>query len=248
MKGLSGSDLAAMKISGRVAAQILNDLGRVIRPGISTKDIETFFDNELCRHAGMTAAFKGYSGYPAAVCVSVNDEVIHGIPAVKRVLREGDLVSVDLGIRYKGTYVDTASTYAVGQISDAAKKLCRVTREALDRGIAQARAGAQIGDVAYAIQKVVEDNGFSVVRQFVGHGIGKELHLPPEVPNFGSPRSGYVLEEGAAIAIEPMVSAGGYEVVVQPDGWTAKMKDGSLSAHYEHTVAITKDGPLIITL
>ena len=245
--GISAVDLASMKVSGKVAAQILKDLNSVIVPGISTWDIEKFFDNELSRHKGMSASFKGYSGYPSSVCVSVNDVVIHGIPSPEKIIDEGDLVSVDLGIKYKGTHVDTAATYMVGKVSDAAKKLSKVTFDALWKGIEQARVGSAIGDIAYAVQSFVESNGFSVIRQFVGHGIGKELHLPPEVPNFGVPRSGYQLKRNIAIAIEPMVSAGGYEVEVQPDGWTAKMKDGSLSAHFEHTVVITQDGPLVVT-
>jgi methionyl aminopeptidase len=181
------------------------------------------------------------------VCVSLNDEVIHGIPLQERIVKDGDLVSVDLGIQYKGVFVDAAYTYMVGKVSNLAKKLCRVTMDALWEGIKKAKAGLTVGDVAFAVQNRAEKNGFSVIRQFVGHGIGKSLHLPPEVPNFGEPASGFKLRRGMAIAIEPMVSAGDYEVVIAPDGWTARMKDGSLSAHYEHTVFITENGPIIIT-
>ena len=244
---LSEADLAAMQKAGKAAAQILRDLESFIAPQASTKDIEKFFDNALDKHAGMSAAFRGYNGFPASVCVSLNDEVIHGIPSDTRTIKSGDLVSVDLGIKYKGVYVDCAYTYMVGEVSDLARKLCKVTQAALWEGIGQALPGSRVGDVANAVQNLAEKNGFSVVRQFVGHGIGKDLHLPPEVPNFGKKGVGFEFKENIALAIEPMVAVGKYEVVIDKDGWTARTKDGSLSAHYEHTVVVTKNGPVVVT-
>jgi methionyl aminopeptidase len=245
---LREADLAAMQKAGKTAAVILRDLESFIKPRISTKDIERFFDNALAKYAGMSAAFKGYNRFPASVCVSLNDEVIHGIPSDTRIVKNGDLVSVDLGIKYKGVYVDTACTYMVGEVSELARTLCRVTKEALWEGIKQALPGARVGDVGSVVQNLAEKNGFSVVRQFVGHGIGRDLHLPPEVPNFGKKKVGFEFKENIALAIEPMVAVGGYEVVIDNDGWTARTKDGSLSAHYEHTVVVTKNGPLVITV
>ncbi|MCP4652458.1 MAG: type I methionyl aminopeptidase [Candidatus Omnitrophica bacterium] len=244
---LAHNELMVMREAGKVAADVLRSLKKVIKAGISTKDIETFFDRRLDKYPAMTAAFKGYSGYPASVCVSLNDEVIHGIPSSERLIEDGDIVSVDLGIKYKGLFVDTACTYAVGKVPALAKKLIKATESALAVGIKKAKIGLKVGDISSSIQKSIERKGFSAVRQFVGHGIGRELHLPPEVPNFGEPGSGEELKEGRVIAIEPMVTVGGYEVEVLADGWTAKTKDGSLSAHIEHTVAITKKGPLVIT-
>lgn len=235
-----------MRKSGRAAACILKKLKRRIKPGISTKDIEIYFDRSLERYPEMDAAFKGFSGYPSSICVSVNEEVIHGIPSVREI-REGDLVSVDLGIEYKGLFVDTAYTYLIGKASLLQKQLRKVTFLALFEGIKKAKVGAKIGDIGYAIQSFVEKYGFSVVRKFVGHGIGRDLHLSPEVPNFGKQGEGEELREGMVLAIEPMVSAGGFEVEVLADGWTVKTKDNALSAHFEHTVAITKRGPKILT-
>lgn len=244
---LTSQDLRTMRQAGKVAAAILKQLKAVIKPGISTKDIELFFDKFLSNYPEMSAPFKGFYGYPSSVCVSINEEVIHGIPSTKRFIKDGDVVSVDLGIKYRGLCVDTAYTYAIGRVSKQAKQLINATYKALFKGIAQAKAGNKVGDVAAAVQSHVEKNKFSVVRKFVGHGIGKELHLPPEIPNFGQVDTGEVLEEGMAIAIEPMVCAGHYDVEVLNDGWTAKTKDGSLAAHFEHTIAITKRGPWIVT-
>lgn len=247
MRGpLTRQDLKIMRKAGKVASAILRKLKGFIKPGVSTKDIEAFFERELSKQPGMEAAFKGFMGYPASCCVSVNDEVIHGIPSPK-VVKSGDLVSVDIGIKYQNLYVDTAYTYGVGSISPLAKKLIKTTRESLKCGICQVKSGKRIGDVSAAVQKSVEKSGFSVIKRFVGHGVGRDLHLPPEVPNFGSPGQGAELTEGYAIAIEPMVSSGDFDVDILGDGWTAKTKDGSLSAHFEHTVAITKKGPWILT-
>lgn len=243
---LSHVDMVNMQEAGKVAFAVLKELKKIIKPGIVTRDIELYFEDKLLACPGMTAAFKGFSGYPASVCVSINEEIIHGIPSSK-IIEEGDLVSVDLGIKYKGLFVDSAYTYIVSKASRLAKKLTKVTLAALQKGIKEARVGAKIGDIGFAIQRFVQREGFSVIRKFVGHGIGRQLHLPPEVPNFGQKGEGEELYEGMVIAIEPMVSAGSFEVDVMSDGWTAKTKDNSLSAHFEHTVAITKKGPWILT-
>lgn len=273
---LTHDDFGTMHVAGKVSAQILKDLEKFIVAGITTKDIESFFDSELAKHPGMTAAFRGVNGYPASLCVSVNEEIIHGIPS-DRLIGEGDVVSVDLGIIYQGLFVDTAYTYIAGSTPvrlergstpvrlergsaperqrgsgvpgrrAQAEKMIAVTKKALECGIAAARVGNRIGDVGSAVQKRVEENKFSVIRKFVGHGIGRTLHAYPEVPNFGRPGEGELLEEGMAIAIEPMVSAGSYDISVMNDGWTVKTKDNSLAVHFEHTIAITKDGPWILT-
>jgi len=243
---LTSQELATMSKAGKVAAKVLKKLGKFIKPGIATKDIEDFFEKELENYPGMEPAFKGYMGYPAACCVSVNEEIIHGIPSDRRI-KDGDIVSVDLGIKYKGLFVDTAYTYGIGRISGLAKKLIKVSLKALYEGISKARAGLRVGDVGFAVQGFVEKNNFSVIRSFVGHGIGRDLHIEPEVPNFGQKGQGELLEKGFAIAIEPMVSTGSFEVDILGDGWTAKTKDSSLSAHFEHTVAITDKGPCILT-
>ncbi len=236
-----------MRAAGQVASGILKKFRFFLRAGISTKDIEEFFEDNLREYPEMEFAFKGYMGYPASCCVSVNEEIIHGIPSVDRLIKDGDLVSIDLGIKYRGLFVDTAYTYIVGKVSRPARKLVKATFKALHVGIRQIKPGARVGDVSWAIQRFVEKSGFSVIRKFVGHGIGRELHLAPEVPNFGEKGQGPVLEEGCAVAVEPMVSAGGFEIDILNDGWTAKTKDNSLSAHFEHTIAITKKGPWILT-
>jgi len=243
---LSRQDLMIMREAGKVAAAILKRLKGFIRPGVSTKDVEEFFEREISKYPGMEAAFKGFMGYPASCCVSVNEEIIHGIPSQK-IIRDGDLVSVDLGIKYKGLFVDTAYTYMIGKVSSLAKRLVKTTRKSLKKGISRMMAGGKVGDVSSAIQKQVEKNGFSVIRRFIGHGIGRGLHLPPEVPNFGEENKGKELCVGYAIAIEPMVSAGDFDVDISSDGWTAKTKDNSLAAHFEHTIAITEKGPWVLT-
>lgn len=245
-ESLTAEEFALMRKAGKVASGVLKSLRRFIKPGITTKAIEEFFEKELAEHPGMEPAFKGFMGYPAALCVSLNEEIIHGIPS-KRKICSGDLVSVDLGIRYKGLFVDTAYTYPVGRVGSLAKRLLRTSLKSLYLGIALAKPGGHIGDVSSAIQERVEKKGFSVIRRFVGHGIGKSLHLPPEVPNFGQRNQGPQLVEGSAIAVEPMVSVGSFDVDISDDGWTAKTKDNSISAHFEHTVAITKRGPWILT-
>jgi methionyl aminopeptidase len=246
-ENITQQELKIMRQAGVVASAVLKKMKRRISPGISTKDIENFFDEYILKYSGMDAAFKGFKGYPASICVSVNEEIIHGIPS-SRIVHEGDIVSVDLGIKYQGLFVDTAYTYVAGRTHALAKKLLKVTRNSLFEGIKRAKVGARIGDIGSAIQRFVEKNGFSIIRKFVGHGIGRGLHLLPEVPNFGEEGMGVELEEGMVIAIEPMVAAGNYEADILDDGWTAKTRDNSLSAHFEHTVAITKHGPKILTL
>lgn len=236
-----------MRIPGKVAGQFLKQLRRIIRPGISTKDIEIHFDKMLARYPGMDAAFKGYCDYPASLCVSINDEIIHGIPRPEHIIKDGDFVSVDLGIKYKGLFVDTAYTYPTGKVSAIGRKLLKVGHNSLARALKKVRIGAYIGDIGSTIQNYVESNGFSVIRKFVGHGIGRVLHCPPEVPNFGVENTGEILKEGMVIAIEPMVTSGGSEVAILDDGWTVKTQDNSLSVHFEHTVAVTRRGPCIIT-
>lgn len=243
---LTAADVAAMRDAGKIAAVALRRFRKFLKPGMATRELEIYFKSYLDGYPGMEPAFKGFMGYPGLLCVSINDEVIHGI-AGPRVIEDGDVVSIDLGIKYKGVFVDSAYTYLVGHASGLAKKLVKVTLKALYEGIKKAKVGACIGDVGYSIQRFVEKRDLSVIRRFVGHGIGKHLHEPPEIPNFGNPGAGQCLCEGMAIAIEPMVSSGDYEVEIADDGWTAKTKDGSLSAHFEHTVLITAKGPLILT-
>ncbi|MEI8350357.1 MAG: type I methionyl aminopeptidase [Candidatus Omnitrophota bacterium] len=243
---LSEAEIVTMREAGKVAASILEHIGTIIRPGITTKDIEYTFDERLSTYNGMESAFKGFMGYPASLCVSVNDEIIHGIPSLRQ-LHDGDDVGVDLGIKYKGLFVDTAYTYVVGKAVAATKKIVDTARKALYEGIKAVKVGGRVGDIGFAVQQFVEKNGFSVIRRFVGHGIGKNLHLYPEIPNFGEIGEGPELQEGMAIAIEPMIVAGSFEVEIANDGWTARTQDGLLSAHFEHTVAVTKKGPLILT-
>ena len=246
IKPLSSQELITMRKAGKVAATILKKLPFFLKPGITTNAIAEFFENELNKYSDMELAFKGFMGYPASCCVSVNEEIIHGIPSEK-IVKNGDLVSVDLGIKYKGLFVDTAHTYVVGKANPLARRLVKITLKALQEGIRQIKPGKKVGDIGFAIQKLVEKNGFSVIRKFVGHGIGRELHMAPEVPNFGDKGQGPRLEEGFVLAVEPMVSAGTFEVEVLKDGWTAKTKDNSLSAHFEHTIAITKKGSWVLT-
>ncbi len=234
-----------MARAGRVCALALDAVRGIIAPGVSTKEIERFV-HDLIRENGGRPAFLGYRGYPASICASVNDQVVHGIPS-ERKLREGDIISVDLGVDYKGYFGDAAVTFAVGEVSPAVQKLMRVTEESLELGIRQAVAGGRLSDISHAIQAHAEANGFSVVRSFVGHGIGRALHEEPQVPNFGPPGKGPRLQKGMALAIEPMVNAGGWKVRILEDGWTAVTEDGSLSAHYEHTVIVDEGQPAVLT-
>ena len=240
-------ELNSMQKACKISAGALQLVGKSIEPGISTLELDRIAENFI-RSQGATPNFKGYSGYPATACISINNEVIHGIPSKKRILKAGDIVSVDLGAAFEGYNGDNAATFAVGDISDEAKRLIDATRESLYEGIKAARAGGRIGDIGAAIQQYVEARGFSVVREFVGHGIGTKLHEAPEVPNYGTSGKGIRLMPGMTIAIEPMINMGLPGVKTLSDGWTVETKDGSLSAHFEHTVAITTDGPQILTL
>ena len=238
--------IAKMAVAGRITGEALALAGEMIRPGITTKQL----DDKIRHHiekCGARPSFLGYGGFPASACISVNNEVIHGIPG-GRVLEEGDIVKVDVGAYIGGFHGDSACTFPVGKISDEAQRLIDVTRESFFKGVEAAeREGARLGDVGHAIQSYVEANGFSVVRKYVGHGVGHDLHEDPNVPNFGTAGRGVRICRGMVIAIEPMVNAGSYEVTERPDKWTVVTKDGSLSAHYEHTVASTADGARLLT-
>ena len=241
----SQDEIQTMDRCNRIVAQILMVLKKQIEPGITTMDLERSAER-MCMDAGVKAAFKGYRGYPCVLCASVNEEVVHGIPSSRKVLREGDIVGLDFGVVLNGYYGDSATTVPVGRISDEAAGLLGVTRASLHQGIAMARPGNRLSDVSATIQEHAEQNGFSIVREFVGHGIGTALHEDPQVPNYGSPGSGPVLKEGLVLAIEPMINAGRADVRIEADGWTARTVDGSLSAHFERSIAITQDGPWIL--
>jgi methionyl aminopeptidase len=242
----SPAEIERMRAANALVARVLAELAAMVAPGVSTLDLDAAAEKSV-RAAGAEPAFKGYRGYPATLCASVNDQVVHGIPS-KRPLGSGDIVSLDMGVKLNGFFGDSAVTVAVGQVSDDVKALLRVTEEALEHGIAQVRIGARISDIGHAIQNHVEANGFTVVREFVGHGIGAALHEEPQIANYGEPGRGPRLAEGMTLAIEPMVNMGKPSVKVLADGWTAVTRDGSLSAHFEHTVAVTKNGPLVMTL
>lgn len=243
----TGRELKIMKEACSISAGALEVAGKAVEPGVTTAEIDRLAE-EYIRRRGGEPNFKNYEGYPATACISINNEVIHGIPSEKRKLRAGDIVSIDLGAKFDGYHGDNAATFACGDVSPEAKRLMDTTRESLYEGIRAACAGGRIGDIGHAVQSYVEARGYSVVRQFVGHGVGTHLHEAPEVPNFGIPGRGIRLMPGMTIAIEPMVNAGGYDVKVQPDGWTVLTKDGSLSAHFEHTIVITADGPKVMTV
>jgi len=241
----SPAEIERMRAASQLVARILDELAVMVVPGVSTADLDAAAEQKV-RAAGAEPAFKGYRGYPATLCASANEQVIHGIPN-RMPLKAGDIISLDMGVKLGGYYGDSAVTVPVGRVSDAAASLLRVTQEALEKGIAQVRVGGRISDIGHAIQKHVEVNGFSVVREFVGHGIGASLHEEPQIANYGEPGRGPRLAEGMTLAIEPMVNMGKPAVKVLADGWTAVTKDGSLSAHFEHTVAVTKNGPDVLT-
>ena len=240
------AEIELMAKANRVVAQVLRAVKAEVRPGVSTAKLDAMAE-AMCRDAGAKPGFKGYHGYQYSLCCSVNSEVVHGFPRSDP-LREGDILSMDFGVVLNGFHGDAALTVAVGQVSPEAKRLMEATECSLAAGIELMRPGKRLGDVSAAIQKVVEEAGFSVVRQFVGHGIGRALHEDPQVPNFGKAGRGVELKPGLVLAIEPMVNAGGYEVKILADGWTAVTADGKLSAHFEHTVAVTEDGPRILSL
>lgn len=240
-------ELSLMKEACVISAGALKAAGAAVEPGVSTEEINRIAHNFITKN-GAIPTFKGYNGYPAATCISINDEVIHGIPSKKRIIKAGDIVSIDVGATLNGYVGDNAATFAAGDISPEAQRLCDTTRESLYEGIKAAVAGGRIGDIGSTIQRYCEERDFSVVREFTGHGVGKQMHEDPSVPNFGTPGRGVRLLPGMTIAIEPMINMGGAGIRQLPDGWTIKTKDGSLSAHFEHTVAITADGPVILTM
>ena len=242
----TAAELEKMRAAGRLVGQVLTALAAKVAPGVTTADLDAIAEG-LIVDAGAIPAFKGYHGYPATICASVNDEVIHGIPSGKRVLEAGDVVSIDVGAALGGYYGDSAVTLPVGLVSEEAARLLRVTDESLYKAIDTVKPGGRVSDIGHAVQKHVEAHGFSVVREFVGHGIGQAMHEEPQVPNYGEPGRGPRLAEGMVLAIEPMVNAGKPAVKVLSDGWTAITRDRSLSAHFEHTVAVTADGPWILT-
>ncbi len=241
----SKKEIDAIERSCRVVAEVLRRLKRKIRPGVYTKELDVMAEQWI-REMNAEPAFKNYRGYPATLCVSINEEIVHGIPSHRK-LKEGDIVSIDVGVRHDGYYGDAAATFPVGEVAPNALQLIKVTRESLYRGIEQARAGNHLSDISQAIQSWVERFGFSVVRDFVGHGIGKDLHEPPQIPNYITPGKGVRLEVGMVFALEPMINIGTHRVKILDDGWTAITEDHSLSAHFEHTVAITDNEPRILT-
>jgi methionyl aminopeptidase len=242
----SPAEVEKMHRAGLVVWDVLSSLRAMVAPGVSTMDLEKFAERRTTEHHAR-AAFKGYRGFPCVLCTSVNNEIVHGIPSPARKLKDGDIVSIDYGAQLDGFYGDAAVTVPVGKISPELEKLLRVTRESLDRAIEQIRLGNRLSDISYAVQSWVEENGFSVVREFVGHGIGTVMHEELQVPNYGAPGHGPRLQEGMTLAIEPMVNMGHAAVRVLADHWTAVTADGSYSAHFEHTVAVTSNGPLILT-
>lgn len=242
----TAQDLAAMRAAGRILAEILRRVQESVRDGVTTQDLDRLAAG-LMADAGVESAFLGYRGYPRNICVSIDDQVVHGIPG-NRVVREGQIASIDMGIKYKGFYSDAAITVPVGKVPKEAKRLIEATRKSLAAGIRQMRPGNRLSDISHAIQQCAEQHGYSVVRQFVGHGIGTALHEDPEIPNFGQEGQGPILKAGMVFAVEPMVNQGTWECEVLDDGWTAVTADGKLSAHWEHTVAITETGAEILTL
>ncbi len=243
----TAEELAAMREAGRIVAVTLAALREAVKPGVTTAQLDVIAE-EMAHRQGAVPSFKGYRGYPASLCASLNQEVVHGIPNPRRVLHEGDIISLDYGVIYKGLQGDGAITVPVGKVSDLARRLMDVTQHALGEGIAQVRPNNRLSDIGHAIQAYVEGEGFSVVRQYVGHGIGRSMHEEPNVPNFGVAGRGPLLKPGMVFALEPMVNVGTYETAVLEDGWTVVTEDGSLSAHFEHTVAVTADGPVVLTL
>ena len=242
----SASELERMREAGRLVGEVLTELTSLVAPGVTTADLDAAAEKRILA-AGAVPAFKGYHGYPATICASLNEEVIHGIPSGRRVLKAGDILSIDVGASLDGYFGDSAVTLPVGRVTEEAATLLRATEESLYKAIERVRPGARISDIGHAVQQHVEAFGFTVVREFVGHGIGQKMHEEPQVPNYGEPGRGPRLAEGMVLAIEPMVNAGKASVKVLADGWTAVTRDGSLSAHFEHTVAVTAGEPWILT-
>jgi len=240
------AQIELMKVAGRITGEALAVAEELVRPGISTFEIDRAIRTHI-EKSGAKPSFLGYAGFPGSACISINDEVIHGIPSKKRILQEGDIVKVDVGAFIHGFHGDAARTFAVGKIPEEAARLIEVTRECFYRGVAQATAGNRVGDIGAAVEACAKENGYSVVRKYVGHGVGHDLHESPEVPNFGTPGRGARIYPGMVLAIEPMINVGVGEVKELPDGWTVKTADGKLSAHYENTVAITDEGVILLT-
>jgi methionyl aminopeptidase len=242
----SSRELALMRRAGRIVAQVHECFREMVRPGITTADLERAA-SRIIEQEGAISSFKGYRGFPAAICTSINEEIVHGIPSPKRVLKEGDIISLDVGAIHRGYHGDAAITLPVGQVDEEVQRLLEVTQGALEAGIAQARTGRRLGDISAAIQRYAEVNGFNVVREYTGHGIGQEMHEDPQIPNFGRPNRGPRLRPGMTFALEPMVMAGDWQTRVLSDNWTVVTADGSLSAHFEHTLAVTDGEPEILT-
>jgi len=242
----TADDIKKLRRAGIILSDLLEQLGDLVKPGISTLELEKFAQ-KFMRQAGVRSLFKGHQGYPAVACISVNEEIVHGIPSPKKILQSGDIVGIDSGLWWQGVCVDAARTFPVGQVSAEAEKLLHVTKEALMLGIKEAVLGNKVGDIGQAIQSHIESHGMSVVRGLVGHGVGFDLWEEPQVPNFGRAGEGEELKEGLVIAIEPMATLGDWHIQTLSDGWTITTRDGSLAAQFEHTVAITADGPLILT-
>ena len=234
-----------MEVANRIVAEILAGVQERVRPGVETRELDELAE-EMCRSRQVEPAFKGYRGYPRSICVSVNEEIVHGIPGARRI-QAGDLVSLDFGVKYQGYYGDAALTLAVGEVDPRSRALVAATEQALYAGISQAEVGRHLTDISHAVQAMVEGAGFGVIREFVGHGIGRSLHEDPQIPNFGPPGRGPRLQAGMTLAIEPMTSMGAWQVRILEDGWTAVTQDGSCAAHFEHTVAVTAQGPLILS-
>lgn len=243
----SAREIETMAAGGRILAATHQHIKPALVPGASTLDIDKMVESFIRSHAGATPSFKGLYGFPGSACISLNEEIVHGIPSAKRILKDGDIITVDIGVYYGGFHTDSAWTYAVGEISAEAKRLMDVTEESLYAAIREAKLGNHIGDIGAACQAVVEKAGYSVVKDLVGHGVGAVMHEDPQVPNYGKPKRGPRLQQGMTIAIEPMVNAGGPATRTLDDKWTIVTLDGSLSAHFEHTVAITADGPRVLT-
>ncbi|MGD0278646.1 MAG: type I methionyl aminopeptidase [Smithella sp.] len=239
-------EIEKARASNRIVAEVLSKLREKVKPGVRTRELDKFAE-EIAKKRGAKPAFKGYHGYPYSLCISVNEVVVHGMPSEESVLEEGDIVGLDFGVYYQGFFGDATITLPIGKVTEKALRLIQVTEQSLYAGIEQAKDGNRLGDISAAVQCVVEDAGYSVVRDFVGHGIGKNLHEDPQIPNFGKKGRGIELKRGMILAIEPMVNAGKYKVKVLPDGWTVITEDGSLSAHFEHSVAITDNGPDILS-
>ncbi len=240
-------ELAGLREAGRIVARVHEAMRRAVRPGMSTAELDAIAA-DVIRRSGATPTFLGYHGFPANICTSINDEIVHGIPSPERILKEGDIISIDVGATYKGWVGDSAWTYPVGRVSEEAQALLAATEEALWAGINQARSGNRLGDISAAIQAQVEANGFAVIREYGGHGVGHEMHESPRILNYGRPGTGLRLRPGMVLALEPMVAAGHWITTVDADGWTVRTQDGSLSAHFEHTLAVTSGDPMLMTI